>query len=93
MMGATKWGVTRKVLLPEALPGLVAGLTTTIVALIGYSAMAGAIGGGGLGALAMTYGYNRFETDVMVAAVVVLALMVQLIQMFGDRAARAVDHR
>ena len=93
MMGATRWDVTRKVLLPEALPGIVAGLTTTVIALIGYSAMAGAVGGGGLGATAMSYGYNRFQTDVMIAAVVLLVIVVQLVQVAGDRVARAVDHR
>ncbi|CAN7253475.1 methionine ABC transporter permease [Knoellia sp. LjRoot47] len=93
MMGATRWDVTRKVLLPEALPGIVAGLTTTVIALIGYSAMAGAVGGGGLGATAMSYGYNRFQTDVMIAAVVLLVVVVQLVQVVGDRVARAVDHR
>lgn len=93
MMGATRWEVTRKVLLPEALPGIVAGLTTTVIALIGYSAMAGAVGGGGLGATAMSYGYNRFQTDVMIAAVVLLVIVVQVVQVAGDRLARAVDHR
>lgn len=66
MMGATRSEITRKVLLPEARSGLVAGLTTTVIALIGYTAMAGAVGGGGLGAVAMSYGYNRFESDVMI---------------------------
>lgn len=93
MMGATRWDLTRKVLLPEALPGLVAGLTTTIIALIGYTAMAGAVGGGGLGAVAMTYGYNRFESDVMITCVVLLIVIVQIIQMFGDALARRLDHR
>ena len=93
MMGATRWELTRKVLLAEARPGLVAGMTTTVIALIGYTAMAGAIGAGGLGAVAMTYGYNRFESDVMIACVVLLLVLVQLVQMLGDALARRVDHR
>ena len=72
-MGGGTWTVVRKVLLPEALPSLVAGLTTTVVALIGYSAMAGAVGGGGLGDLAIRYGYQRFETDMIVVTVALLA--------------------
>ena len=93
MMGATRGELTRKVLLPEALPGIVAGMTTTLIALVGYTAMAGAIGAGGLGAVAMTYGYNRFEFDVMIACVVVLVLLVQIVQMLGDALARRLDHR
>lgn len=93
MMGATRGELTRKVLLPEALPGIVAGMTTTLIALVGYTAMAGAIGAGGLGAVAMTYGYNRFESDVMIACVVVLVLLVQIVQMLGDALARRLDHR
>lgn len=93
MMGATRWELTRKVLLAEARPGLVAGMTTTVIALVGYTAMAGAIGAGGLGAVAMTYGYNRFESDVMIACVVLLLVLVQLVQMLGDALARRVDHR
>ncbi|MGE9807747.1 methionine ABC transporter permease [Janibacter sp. G1551] len=93
MMGATRWEVTRKVLLPEARPGLVAGLTTTIIALIGYTAMGGAVGAGGLGAVAMTYGYNRFESDVMIVCVVLLVVIVQVVQVVGDLVARRLDHR
>lgn len=93
MMGATRWEMVRKVLLPEALPGLVAGLTTTLIALIGYTAMAGAAGAGGLGDVAIIYGYNRFESDVMVACVVLLVLIVTVVQVTGDLVARRLDHR
>lgn len=92
-MGAGKLAVIRKVLLPEAFPGLVAGLTVTVVALIGYSAMAGVIGGGGLGDLAKRYGYERFETGVMIAVVIVLIIVVQLIQSLGDHVARRLSHK
>lgn len=93
VMGSTRWQVVRKVLLPEALPGLVAGMTTTIVMLIGYSAMAGLIGGGGLGRLAYNYGYQRFDTGVMVLTLVIMVVLVQLVQWIGDAIVRAVDHR
>ncbi|HEX2314705.1 MAG TPA: methionine ABC transporter permease [Thermomonospora sp.] len=79
--------------LREARPGLVAGLTVTVIALIGYSAMAGTIGGGGLGDLADRYGYQRFETGVMVSTVVLLIVIVQLVQMLGDFVARRLSHR
>ncbi len=92
-MGATPWQIIRKVLLPEAMPGLVLGVTITTVSLIGYSAMAGAVGGGGLGDLAVRYGYQRFRGDIMVATVVILIAVVQVIQSFGDRAARRLDKR
>ncbi|REE95446.1 methionine ABC transporter permease [Thermomonospora umbrina] len=92
-MGASRWQIVGKVLLREARPGLVAGLTVTVIALIGYSAMAGTIGGGGLGDLADRYGYQRFETGVMVATVVVLIVIVQLVQMLGDLLARRLSHR
>jgi D-methionine transport system permease protein len=92
-MGATRWTIVRKVILPEALPGLIAGLTVTLVTLIGASAMAGAIGAGGLGDLAIRYGYQRFETDVMIAIVVVLIILVCAVQVVGDRLAKRVDHR
>ncbi|MBM7787177.1 methionine ABC transporter permease [Tenggerimyces flavus] len=92
-MGARTRDVVGTVYLRETLPSLVSGLTITIVALIGYSAMAGVVGGGGLGDLAIRYGYQRFETDVMVATVVLLIVMVQLVQMAGDTIARRLDHR
>jgi D-methionine transport system permease protein len=92
-MGGTRWTIIRKVLLPEALPGLISGLTVTLVTLVGASAMAGAIGAGGLGDLAIRYGYQRFETNVMIAIVGVLIVLVCGLQLIGDRLAKAVDHR
>ncbi len=92
-MGSTRAQTVWKVLLPEALPSLVASVTTTLVALIGYSAMAGLIGGGGLGRLAYNYGYQRFQPEVMVVVLVLLVLLVQLVQLAGDAVVRRVDHR
>lgn len=92
-MGASPWQIIVKVLLPEAMPGLVLGATITTVSLIGYSAMAGAVGGGGLGDLAVRYGYQRFRGDIMVATVVTLIVVVQVIQSFGDWTARRLDKR
>lgn len=92
-MGGNRWTIVREVLLPEALPGIVAGFTVTLVTLIGASAMAGAIGAGGLGDLAIRYGYQRFETTVMVAVVAVLIVLVCAIQWFGDRLVERLDHR
>lgn len=89
-MGSTNWQIIWKVMLPEALPSLVSGITLTIINLIGYSAMAGTIGGGGLGDLAIRYGYQRFRTDVMVAAVVVTVVLVELIQLVGNRIASSL---
>ena len=84
-MGSTTWQIIVKVMLPEALPSLVSGVTLTIINLIGYSAMAGTIGGGGLGDLAIRYGYQRFRSDVMFAAVVVTIILVELVQFVGNR--------
>ena len=84
-MGSTNTQIILKVLLPEAMPSLAAGITLTIINLIGYSAMAGAIGGGGLGDLAIRYGYQRFRTDVMIASVVVILLLVEAVQIIGTR--------
>ena len=84
-MGSTNWQIILKVLIPEALPSLVSGVTLTIINLIGYSAMAGAIGGGGLGDLAIRYGYQRFSPSYMVSAVIVIIVMVDVIQFIGDR--------
>ncbi|GIF14352.1 methionine ABC transporter permease [Actinoplanes teichomyceticus] len=92
-MGAGRGTIVGKVLLREGLPGLISGFTITIIAITGYSAMAGSVGGGGLGALAIDYGYNRFEGKVMIATVVVLVVFVQLIQMVGDLLARRLSHR
>ena len=92
-VGASRREIVVKVLLRESRPGLVAGLTITIVALVGYSAMAGVVGGGGLGDLAIRYGYQRFETEAMIATVVLLVVFVQLTQMLGDLVARRLSHR
>ncbi len=92
-MGATPWQIVRKVLVPEAMPGIVAGFTITLVSLIGYSAMAGAVGGGGLGDLGIRYGYQRFQPEVMAAVVIVLIVFVQGVQSLGDRLVRRLAHR
>lgn len=92
-MGATPIEIIIKVLLPESFPGLILGITLTTINLIGYSAMAGAIGGGGLGDIAVRYGYQRFRVEVMIETVVVLVLLVQLIQWSGNRIASYFDHR
>ncbi|KOU26761.1 ABC transporter permease [Streptomyces sp. WM6373] len=82
-----------KVLLPQALPSLVAGVTTTVITLVGYSAMAGAVGGEGLGSKAITYGFQRFETGFMVATVVVLIVLVTVVQLIGDGVVRLLARR
>ncbi|CFO76802.1 ABC transporter inner membrane protein [Bordetella pertussis] len=92
-MGTSPLQIICKVLLPEALPGLVAATIVTIVSLIGYSAMAGAIGGGGLGDLGIRYGYQRFLPEVMLAVVVVLIALVQVVQSLGDWLGRRMSHR
>lgn len=92
-MGAKPLQIVFKVLLPEALPAIVLGLTLTTVLLIGYSAMVGAVGGGGLGDLGIRYGYQRFRPDIMAAVVLVLIVVVQLIQTAGDRLARRLNKR
>jgi len=92
-MGATTPQIVFKVLLPEAVPGIVAGLTITLVSLTGYSAMAGAIGGGGLGDLGIRYGYQRFLPEVMIAVVLVLIVFVQAVQSLGDWLVRRLSHK
>ena len=92
-MGASPRQIVTNVLIPEALPGIVASLTVTVVSLIGYSAMAGAVGGGGLGDLGIRYGYQRFQGDVMAIVVVVLIALVSLVQTGGDRLARHLNKR
>ncbi|QQE74853.1 ABC transporter permease [Brevibacillus composti] len=84
-MGASNWQIIRSVLLPESRPGLIAGITITTVALVSYTAMSGVIGGGGLGDLAIRYGYQRFQTDVMIVTVFILLVLVQILQTLGDR--------
>jgi D-methionine transport system permease protein len=91
-MGATPGQIIRKVLLPEAFPSIINGLTLTIISLIGYSAMAGAIGGGGLGDLAIRYGYERFDVGVMLATIAIMIIMVQGIQWAGDKLVRRFSH-
>jgi D-methionine transport system permease protein len=90
-MGGDRWTIVSEVLIPEALPGLTAGFTVTLVTLIGASAMAGAVGSGGLGDLAIRYGYQRFETDVMIVVVVVLIALVCALQWVGDQTAARLD--
>lgn len=92
-MGATRLQIVLKVLVPEAMPGLIAALTVTLVSLVGYSAMAGAVGGGGLGDLGIRFGYQRFMPEVMATVVVVLIVMVQGLQSLGDRAVRRLMRR
>ena len=92
-MGATPFQIISRVLLPEAMPGIVSQLTTVIIALVGESAMAGAIGGGGLGDLAIRYGYQRFRPEVMLATVVVLIVLVQAVQFAGNTLAKRLDKR
>ena len=82
--GSTNKQIIFKVMLKEAVPSIVSGITLTLISIIGYSAMAGTIGGGGLGALAVRYGYQRFQTDVMIVTVIVLIIMVQLLQSLGN---------
>lgn len=83
-MGASTWQIIRKVLLPEAMPGIILGTTITTIAVIGYSAMAGVVGGGGLGDLAVRYGYMRFDSVIMVTTVIILVVLVQVIQSLGN---------
>jgi D-methionine transport system permease protein len=92
-MGCDRWAIVRHVYLPEALPGIVRGITITLVTLIGASAMAGAVGAGGLGDLAIRYGYQRFDTQVMAIVIVVLIALVTLVQFGGDIYARWLRNR
>nr|WP_202527015.1 methionine ABC transporter permease [Streptomyces sp. SID5770] len=85
--------IVRKVLLPQSLPSLVSGVTTTVIVLIGYSAMAGAVGGEGLGSKAVTYGYQRFDTTFMLVTVVVLVVIVTVVQLIGDGVVRLLARR
>jgi D-methionine transport system permease protein len=92
-MGAKRRQVVLGALIPEAMPGIVAAATVTAVALVSYTAMAGVVGAGGLGDLAIRFGYQRFQTDVMVVTVVLLLVLVQVLQMIGDTVVRRVSHR
>lgn len=92
-MGATPMQIILRVLLPESMPGIVSQLTTVIIALVGESAMAGAIGGGGLGDLAIRYGYQRFRPDIMIATVIILIVLVQLVQLAGNHLAARLNKK
>ncbi len=91
-MGANSWQMIRHILLPEAMPGLIHTTTVTAITLVNYSAMAGTVGGGGLGDLAIRYGYQRFDATVMLTTVIILIIIVQLIQQAGDYLARRFTH-
>jgi len=92
-MGATPFQIVFRVLLPEALPSLIAGVTLMFISLVGYSAMAGALGGGGLGDVAIRFGHQRFMPDVMAATVAILIVLVQIIQGTGDTVVRLIRKR
>ena len=92
-MGGSTFQIVTRALLPEAVPGLIAGATVTAIALVSYTAMAGVVGAGGLGDLAIPLGYQRFQTDVMVVTVVLLLVLVQILQMLGDHLVARVSHR
>ena len=92
-MGATTWQIIYKVLIPEAMPGIVLGITLTIINLIGYSAMAGMIGGGGLGKVADQYGYKGYNIPIMIATIILLIILVQIIQWFGNTLATAINKK
>ncbi|MFC5343511.1 methionine ABC transporter permease [Brevundimonas staleyi] len=92
-MGGSTFQIVTRALLPEAMPGIIAGATVTAIALVSYTAMAGVVGAGGLGDLAIRFGYQRFQTDVMVVTVVLLLVLVQILQMIGDAVVARVSHR
>ena len=92
-MGASTWQLIWKAFIPEATPSLINGSAIAATTILGYSAMSGAVGGGGLGKLAIMYGYNRYQNDIMFATVVLLIIIVQLLQSFGDWATRRSDRR
>ena len=92
-MGGSTFQILTRALLPEAMPGIIAGATVTAIALVSYTAMAGVVGAGGLGDLAIRFGYQRFQTDVMAVTVVLLLILVQILQMIGDRLVAKVSHR
>ncbi len=90
VMGSNTWQIITKVLLKEALPSIIASVTLTMISLIGYSAMAGLVGGGGLGQVAIQYGYNRFNTVIMVVTIALLILLVQVVQWVGGYIAKSI---
>jgi len=93
MMGASRWQIIRQVLIPEALPGIIGSITTTTIAVIGYTAMAGSVNSGGLGQLAYNRGYTGYQTEIIVATVILLVIIVIAVQVIGSRLSRLVDHR
>lgn len=92
-MGCKRWHIVRHVMLPEALPGIIGGMTVSVIAMVNASAMAGAVGAGGLGDLAIRYGYERYETAVMFEVIVILVALVSIIQLAGEWLSRRVNHR
>ena len=92
-MGATPFQIITKVMIPECLPGLISSMTTALTTILGYSAMSGVIGGGGLGKIALSYGYYRYQTDIMIVCVILLVLMVQVFQTLGTAWATRSDKR
>ncbi|KIL51403.1 methionine ABC transporter permease [Jeotgalibacillus alimentarius] len=92
-VGATPWMIIKDVLLPEAKTSIVQGVTLTIISLVAYSAMAGVVGGGGIGDLAIRFGYYRYDNTIMIVTVVILIILVQLIQQIGDWTSKAIDKR
>ena len=91
-MGATNWQMIRHILFPEAISALIQAITVTAITLVNYSAMAGTVGGGGLGDLAIRFGYQRFDATIMLATIIVLVIIVQALQMVGDKLAKAFSH-
>ncbi len=83
-MGANEWQIIHKVLIPESISSIISTITTTIISIIGYSAMAGTIGGGGLGSIAITYGYQRYRDDILIISVVLMVILVQIVQTIGN---------
>lgn len=92
-MGCKRWHIVRHVMLPEAMPGIIGGMTVSVIAMVNASAMAGAVGAGGLGDLAIRYGYERYETGVMFEVIVILVALVSVIQLGGEWLSRQVNHR
>lgn len=92
-MGASPWEIIRKVMIPETLPSLILGLSITTITLIGYSAMAGAVGGGGLGDIAIRYGYYRYQKDLMIFTIILLVVIVQFVQSTGNFLSRKIDKK
>ncbi len=92
-MGATPWQIITKVMIPEAVPSIILGVSITTITLVSYSAMAGTVGGGGLGDLAIRYGYYRYQTKMMIFTIIILVVIVQIIQMIGNFVCKKIDKR